>query len=194
MEPYEIYISDSHANYWKITSILSLRACKVCLTPLRWKKDLKYFIVAIYNFTARCLKISESDPRFEIRLIQGQLNKSNINYWLINCGLIVQMWRRYFIEPNNKNAVSLLLQVKIWFQNRRMKWRNCKEKEVHNTRSPMDELMAQGLVQEEPYQNHTDAKAKRSPSASQKRLRDTQEAPPGSQSNSCWLFKPTVNL
>lgn len=85
----------------------------------------------------------------------------------------------------NKNAVSLLLQVKIWFQNRRMKWRNCKEKEVHNTRSPMDELMAQGLAQEEPYQNHTDAKAKRSPSGSQKRLRDTPEAPPGSQSNSC---------
>lgn len=30
-----------------------------------------------------------------------------------------------------------------------MKWRNCKEKEVHHTCSPMDELMAQGLATQE---------------------------------------------
>lgn len=67
--------------------------------------------------------------------------------------------------------------MKIWFQNRRMKWRNCKEKEVHNTRSPMDELMAQGLAQEveEPSHHHADAKTKRSPPP-QKNIRDSWEA------------------
>lgn len=33
-----------------------------------------------------------------------------------------------------------------------MKWRNCREKEVHHTRSPMDELMAQGLASQEEEQ------------------------------------------
>lgn len=65
-----------------------------------------------------------------------------------------------------------------------MKWRNCKEKEVHNTRSPMDELMAQGLAQEDPSHNHIDANTKRSP-ASQKSLGNSQEAETGSGSSSC---------
>lgn len=89
----------------------------------------------------------------------------------------MQLNSNFFLKKDN---VSLLIQVKIWFQNRRMKWRNCKEKEVHNTRSPMDELMAQGLAQEEPSHNHIDANTKRSPPASQKSLRNSQEAPAGS--------------
>ncbi|KTG35755.1 hypothetical protein cypCar_00047615, partial [Cyprinus carpio] len=44
-------------------------------------------------------------------------------------------------ETQFAESGSCVPQVKIWFQNRRMKWRNSREKESTYTRPPMERLM-----------------------------------------------------
>ncbi len=59
----------------------------------------------------------------------------------LNVFSIFTVWQRLCKSIQFAESGSCVPQVKIWFQNRRMKWRNSREKESTYTRPPMERLM-----------------------------------------------------
>lgn len=53
---------------------------------------------------------------------------------------------KLFKAKNNNKLLLICKQVKIWFQNRRMKWRNSKEKEVLSNRCLQEEGLQENYL------------------------------------------------
>lgn len=109
--------------------------CLMCHSSALW---LVRFIILL-----RTLQVLIRQNIFMLKwLLKKKKKLKSTTTFVMKCPYFVCFW---VCGSHDLYMLFVLFQVKIWFQNRRMKWRNSKERESLSSRPPMEELLLRSV-------------------------------------------------